>query len=216
MNGELRYRPYKDEARDFVYNLLFCDDRALFAPKDGKKAKGALATILSEKPTALELRTIAQDALQEGRLRALAFNRLREMRVLVPARILLGTIVEVALTEGLDTLAVYSDGSVRYINHAGGVSIFEGKGARPVAEKVDAMLEASDKIIENIGPWDKPRRPPPAGNMMRLTFLVSDGLYFGEGPFGTLAKDPMSAPLVKAATELLVAVADMKDGQRAR
>lgn len=209
MSGELRYRPYSDEPRDFLYNLLFCDDRALFAPKDGKKPKGALATILADKPEAIDLRTIAEDELEEGRIRALAFNRLREMRVLVPARILLGIVIEVALPDGLDTLAAYSDGGVRYINHAGGVSIFEGKGARSIQDQVEVILAASRTIIEKIGAWDKPRRPPPTGNMMRLSFLVSDGLYFGEGPFGTLAKEPMSAPLVQAATQLLLAVVDM-------
>jgi hypothetical protein len=36
-----------------------------------------------------------------------------------------------------------------------------------------------------------------------MTFLVSDGLYFGEGPFTLMQRDPVAAPLLKNAGELL-------------
>lgn len=205
---ELAYRPYRDESRDFLYNLLFCDDRALFAPKDGRKPKGALAAVLADDPDVKALRAIAADADEEGRVRALAYNRLREMRQVVPAHILLGTIVEVSLADGLDALAVYVDGGVRYINHAGDVTVVDGNPAPAIRGKADAVIAASVPIVEKIGPWDHPRRPPPTADHARLTFLVSDGLYFGEGPFGTLAREAISAPLIAAATELLQMVVD--------
>jgi hypothetical protein len=127
--------------------------------------------------------------------------------MVVPAHVLLGTIVEVAMSGGLDTLAAYSDGGVRYLNHTGAMSIVEGNPPA-VEAKVRAVLEASRPIVGKIGPWNKPRLPPPAGDHARLTFLVSDGLYFGEGPFSTLANDPMSADLVRAATALLTVLVD--------
>ncbi len=43
------------------------------------------------------------------------------------------------------------------------------------------------------------------GNI-RMTFLVSDGLYFGEGPMAAIQQDPMASPLIAAATQLLVKV----------
>jgi hypothetical protein len=39
--------------------------------------------------------------------------------------------------------------------------------------------------------------------MVRITFLVSDGLYFGEGPANIFFKDPMAGPVLNAATQLL-------------
>jgi hypothetical protein len=38
---------------------------------------------------------------------------------------------------------------------------------------------------------------------MRITFLVSDGLYFGEGPINDLFNDPMAKPALITATELM-------------
>jgi hypothetical protein len=36
-----------------------------------------------------------------------------------------------------------------------------------------------------------------------LTFIVSDGLYFGEGPFAALSQDALAGPLIQQATRLL-------------
>jgi hypothetical protein len=39
-----------------------------------------------------------------------------------------------------------------------------------------------------MGHWDKERLQFTGKGMARLTFLVSNGLYFGEGRFNTLQK----------------------------
>jgi hypothetical protein len=39
-----------------------------------------------------------------------------------------------------------------------------------------------------------------------LTFIVSDGLYFGQGPFEMMKNDSMAAPVVNKSIELLQAV----------
>jgi hypothetical protein len=44
---------------------------------------------------------------------------------------------------------------------------------------------------------------------MRMTFLVSDGLYFGEGPLGTLQQDAMAGPVLGKATQLLQRVVEL-------
>jgi len=36
-----------------------------------------------------------------------------------------------------------------------------------------------------------------------MTFLVSDGLYLGEGPFDALQKDPMGGPVLAKAAQLI-------------
>ena len=129
---------------------------------------------------------------------------MREAGEDVPPKQLLGTVVEVALPEGIDTLAAYTDGSVRYINHSGRMVIAESVPS--LAALVEALLSASQGVVDAIGPSDEPRRPPPGQGNIRLTFLVSDGLYFGEGPFEAMQKDSMGGGLIRAATQLLQAV----------
>ena len=36
-----------------------------------------------------------------------------------------------------------------------------------------------------------------------MTFLASDGLYFGQGPFEMLGRDKMGGPVIIQATELM-------------
>lgn len=108
----------------------------------------------------------------------LAYQQLRHDGQSVPSRQLLGVIIEVPLAGGLDTLAAYSEGGVRYINHSGRIAVVDGA----------------------------PSMAPPERDNVRLTFLVSDGLYFGEGPMTVMQREPMAAPVIQRATELLQAV----------
>jgi hypothetical protein len=75
-----------------------------------------------------------------------------------------------------------------------------------VDSKIRQLFRASQVAVDKLGPWDKPRLAPPPSGAMRLTFLVSDGLYFGQGPMADLQNDPMGGPVVTAATELMVAL----------
>ena len=109
--------------------------------------------------------------------------------------------LEVPIDGGLDALAAYVDGSVRYINHAGKILVLEGVPL--IATKAKALVAAAQAIVNRIGPWEKPRLPPPKNENFRMTFLVSDGLYFGEGPFAVIQRDPLAAPVVRGAAELL-------------
>ena len=44
--------------------------------------------------------------------------------------------------------------------------------------------------------------------MVRLSFLVSDGTYVGEGSYGVLMDDPVGGPVLTAGGELLVRLVD--------
>lgn len=197
-----QYRPYAEPHVNFIYNLLFCDDLNLFKKQDGEKAVGLWATLLAERPDRTVLGRIANDETAEGRARALAYNRLRAAGEAVPSKKLLGVIVEVPLQSGLDVLAAFSEGGVRYLNQSGKVAIFEGQG-NPVEALAKELVAASQPIVNKIGPWQKQRLPPPKAGNVRITFLVSDGLYFGEGPFAALQQDSMAGPVLSKATELL-------------
>lgn len=195
------YRPYNDRVADFLYNLLFCDNPNLF--RNEKQDASSLSIVLSDAATREMLEKIAGDPAVESRVRVLAFNRLRAMKLPVPPKQLLGTIIEFPQANGLDTLAAYVDGRVRYINQTEKPGIFEGAPPQVVA-KANALTRASQFAVDRYGPSDEPRRPPPAGDLVRLSFLVSDGLYFGEGSYEVLIDDPAGDPVLTAGGELLV------------
>jgi hypothetical protein len=196
------YKPYAEPHVNFLYNLLFCDDISLFKTPEAQAAGGVLGTLLAEPPDKTTLRKIADDPANEGRVRALAYNRLRAASEKVPEKKLLGVIVEVRLEQGLDVLAAFSEGGVRYLNQSGKVAIFEGD-ENSVAGLAKELIAVSQPVVDQIGPWDKQRLPPPKAGNVRLTFLVSDGLYFGEGAFDLLQRDPMAGPVLAKASQLL-------------
>jgi hypothetical protein len=198
------FAPYESKAANDIYNLLFCDLRESFRARHGERPTGWQRVLFTEPPDVPGLTKLAGDASQDGRIRYLAFARLRVAGAQVSPKILLGVIVEVALSDGLDALAAYSDGGVRYVNHSGKMVIVEGVNEfRPLVEK---LFEVSRPVVARIGPWTQPRRPPPDKGSVRLTFLVSDGLYFGEGQTQVLERDALAGPVFREAAQLLTKV----------
>ncbi len=120
----------------------------------------------------------------------------------VASKEVLGVVVEVGLDSGNDTLAAYADGSVRYINQTGKLAVFDG-GPPEVSAQAKELVRVSRATVDKIGPWEQPRREPPDRENIRLSFLVADGLYFGEGPYSLLRRDPMAADVIAAAERLL-------------
>lgn len=209
--ARLPAQPYGQAPVDLIYNLLFCDDAALFGPDIAPDADSPLAALRSEPPDVAAIEAIALDARMESRVRALAFNRLRELGRPVPPGEMLGVVIEVPLEAGLDTLAVYVDHRIHYIDHAGRLSVSENPPTA-LAAKADELLQASRRAMQGIGPWEGPRLPPPAIGSARMTFVASDGLYFGEGPFDLLMREPLAAPIIRAAGELLEQVVNAAVG----
>ena len=198
------FSPYEDTAANFIYNLLFCDRRESFRARQGERSTDWQRVLFTEPPEVLGLKMLADNASEEGRHRYLAFARLREAGAPVTPKILLGVIVEMALPDGLDALAAYSDGGVRYINHSGKMVIVEGvDDFRPLVHR---LFQAAQPVVARIGPWDQPRRPPPVRGNARLTFLVSDGLYFGEAQAEVFQRDALAGPVLREATQLLLKV----------
>jgi len=201
----MKYTPYTDRATNLTYNLLFCDDIALYKVSQQDPASGPWQVLFAKPANIASLQTLADSSLVETRLRILAFNALTRLNVQSKKKELLGVIVEVGLEHGLDTLAVYQDQRVRYINQSGKLLVRE-VSTPGISAKIRKLFQEAQPIIEKIGPWRKPRLPPPAAGQMRLTFLANDGLYFGEGTMHDLSRSPLAGPVVTAATELLFAL----------
>jgi hypothetical protein len=175
--------------------------------------RNLIEPLVAEKPDGDALRAIAGDPLQESRIRILAYNRLREIGAPIQPKQLLGMIVEYCTDEGLDVLAAYADGEVRYINRSGGTSFFLGP-VSIVEAQVRTFIAASQQAVDQIGPWTKARLAPPPRGVVRMTFLVSDGLYFGQGLYTDLWEDPMGRSILGPSEELLKAVVQASLNQR--
>jgi len=207
------YAPYKDPGHNHIYNLLFCDNWSLWAKDKEENRTGTRAALFSPEINADALFRVARDEQEESRYRLLAYRRLQEIGLEIERRILMGVVVEVPMDGGLDTLAAFPDGRVRYINHSGRLVILETM-IPAVIEAVATLTRAALAVVDRIGPWEKQRLPPPAAPVERFSFLVSDGLYFGQGKYPDIMKDPLARPVMEAATKLLLITIDVATKQR--
>jgi len=201
-------KPYKQEVYNVMYDLLFCDDIELYRAET--KATGfPWNVLLAKKPDADKLRVIAGTSTIDARHKLLANNILKTQGVAINKKEPLGVVVEVALPVGLDVIAAYSDGTARYINHTGKMLVWENR--TDVSEKILAQLfAASLPVISQIERIDNERKPFPENGKIRLTFLVSDGMYYWEGPYEQMHKDDLAGPVINAATDLLTYLSSRK------
>jgi hypothetical protein len=146
------------------------------------------------------VQTIGEDPAEESRVRLLAWHWLRSAGQPVASRELLGVVVEVPLEQGLDVLAAYADGSVRYINHTGRLAVFEG-APEEVAQHGKLLVHAAIGLAAKSAV--KKRLPPPTLGSVRLSLLAADGLHVREGSFGEIDRDPLSKPVLQQAQRLL-------------
>jgi len=118
--------------------------------------------------------------------------------------------MELAMPNGLDLLAAYADHSVRYYNFSNAAVIWEHPNDS-LDSYTDALLARSREVVPRLGIWNKPRLGPPTGNMVRLNFLTPAGLTFGQGPAPIFERDPMAAPVMHAAANLMRALRELRD-----
>jgi hypothetical protein len=185
--------PFAAAHANSIYNLLFCDDPALFKDQNGQERFSA-----GSDPA--KVRTIAEDQDEESRIRALAYNWLRAHNETVPAGIVLGVIVEISVDHGVDVLAAYADGRVRYINHTGAMSLFEG-----VPPEIAAGAKAVVASAEDAGGLFKPLqgdRTAPTRDL-RFTILAADGLHTAQGSWKEIGSEPKLDQILNNTIRLL-------------
>lgn len=194
--------PYRNEAINTVYHLLFCDNIDLYKKNNTQPALSPWKVLFAANPQAADLQQIIDDDNAESRTKILAYNQLRAAGIRPDKKELLAVIVEIGMDNGLDVLASFRDGTARYINQSERMIIWET--ADPQSQALtEQLFQEGAKVVAQIGPWHEARRPPPPKDYVRITFLVSDGLYFGEGPCEVLFSDPLGASALLAATKLM-------------
>jgi hypothetical protein len=195
--------PYKDSSVNTIYNLLFCDNLNLCKENTQQPYTYPFDILFSESSSVEDLQKIIDDKDSDPRIKVLAYNRQLGSGYKPSKKELLAVIVEVGLKNGLDVLASFNNGTARYINQTGKILVWETNNDEEVNNITNDLFANSQNIVNQIGVWDKPRRPNPTKGNARITFLVSDGLYFGEGGMHVLFSDPMASPALTKATELM-------------
>lgn len=201
--------PYGQDSTNIIYNLLFCDDIDLFKKHSEGLDSYPFDILFDESSSVEDLHRVANDPQSNPRVKMMAYNRLLEAGQEPQKRELLGVIIEVGMDEGLDTLAAFNDGTARYINYTEAMVIWESPNQDSNA-LITNLLSNSINIVNQIGPWGQPRIAHPTAGNVKLSFLVSDGLYFGMGPVNVLFGDPMAAPALSAATSLMQYLTSIK------
>ena len=192
-----------EQSSSLIYELLFCDNLDLYRKSIREPYLYPWNILFSETKTASDLMELVQDESLESRFKILAYNELAKFGQRTDKQEILAVIVEVGLENGLDVLASFRDGTARYINQSGKILIWETTDAQSNA-LTDRIFAESTEVVSRIGAWDKPRRPEPAQGSVRLTFLVSDGFYFGEGPIDSFFNDPLASPVLSEAGNLMI------------
>lgn len=153
-------------------------------------------------------RQVAQHPELEPRQYLQAWHFLRQHGQQPPpdqAKQVLGVVVELAMPEGLDLLAAYSDHSTRYYNFSGAGVVWEHPD-QSLDSAIDSLLEASKPVVASIGPWEDERPAPPPRDSVRLSFLTPSGLHFGQGPMAALSNDPLGGRVLHFASLLMRAL----------
>lgn len=116
----------------------------------------------------------------EARVRLWAWHTLRSLGKYPSPDLalqVLGVIIEVPFEESQDTLAAYADGSARYINHQGGMIVWDR-----VDEEITPLVMNVIREAQPLGAPQEARldEPVPA-DQVRLSLLTPGGIYVWQG-----------------------------------
>lgn len=151
-------------------------------------------------------RRIAVTEGLESRQVLQAWHFLREVGDQPPAdraKLVLGAVAEMPAPGGHDLLAAYRDGSARYLNYSGKAVVWEDRSVASIQSAISDWLAIAQVIVEVIGPWDQPARPPLPRGHARLMMLTPSGPHFGQGPVAALSGDRVARSFITAATSLM-------------
>jgi hypothetical protein len=152
-------------------------------------------------------RVLQQSGL-EVRLYLQAWHGLRSMGIFPPedlAREIQGMVVEVAHGRGLDIVAVYADGSARYINYSGAAIVWDVHDPE-IDQLIAELLSVGQGIVDVSEPWDGPRPPAPSTGVVRINLLTFGGLHLGQGSFQSVSQDGLGGLALRGAFDLMQAL----------
>jgi hypothetical protein len=202
MTKPVFFKPYHDEQADLEYNLLFCDNLQLYRQQSVRFVGEEWQSVLAFRPKRDNLHSIVLKGEAPARAKILSYNYLKAKGINFEKKELLGVILEAGVDTGLETLAAYTDAGAIYIDSSAKILRWQA-GQTRIQNELASYFAASVKLAEQLKPSDHLRFPPPFAGMARITVLLSDGLYFGQGPSNNLTKDSLSGPLIRQANQWL-------------
>ncbi|MBK9578563.1 MAG: hypothetical protein IPK50_11835 [Fibrobacterota bacterium] len=206
---DLPISPYNRHMNNFMYNLIFCDVPELFAPSKLPPASWQNA-LYADNADVSEIRKIAESKSYESRVRLLAFNWLRVHQHKIDAQEFLGVVIEVSLRRGLDTLACFADGQVRYIHQSESIFVVES-GSNYLSERIQKLISVASEsyVIASLAKGQ--RKDWPKVGCFRITFLMSRGAESAEGIENQFQSDPFLGPIMFAGLDIITSI-DRKPG----
>jgi hypothetical protein len=146
----------------------------------------------------------------EARLRLWAWHNLRALgKYPAPdlARQVLGVVIEVPYEDRADVLAAYADGSARYINHQGGMIVWDR-----LDEVITPLVMNVIRLAQPVGIEQEERSEDVVlPDQVRLSVLTPGGMYVWEGVPGD---EPEMAAIFAGMAELLRALVQLAMEQR--
>jgi hypothetical protein len=194
--------PYRDNAANYLYKLLFCDNPDLFKTNVKPSYSSPYNVLFSETSTVADLLAIVNDNAADPRSKLLACNRLTAMGKKLKRKEVFGVILEIGLEKGPDVMASFCNGTARYIKQTGKILVWDVPD-ETTEEMTRELFLRSTKTIAALTSWDKPRKTCPTTGNIRISFLAADGLYFIEDRLYVLFDDLAVNPALVTAVQLL-------------
>ena len=158
------------------------------------------------------LQAFAAQPDTELRARLWAWRALRDLGIKpnVRAKDVQGVVLEIPVEGGLDTLAVYADGRVRYISHTGGIFVWEEELDSDLAPLALAVIEAAQPYSGQSKPIE--RHLPENLAVVRASLLTYTGIYVVESSYvAAMRGSGTLAPIIEAADALITAIANLEE-----
>lgn len=211
--GEPFFEPYGDPATDWRYNLVFCDIPLMFQGSAQTAAGKPWAPVFDPASEPDAILKVAQDQTIETPLRLLAYHRLRAQGVSALASDPLAMIIEMPQARGLDTLAIYAGGMVRYINQSRAGLDNSDPACRVGELALTLMSLAPDVLPYASHPVERREPPPHVMPQVRISALTSDGCHVLEGTEESLEANSSVRAVLRLAGVLVEAVLEKWRGQ---
>ena len=141
------------------------------------------------------VRALALNPRAPSTVRAVAWLWLRLRSHGVPPQQLNGLVVEIGHAQGLDTLAVYADGSVRHFEPGGALVCLEAQDMQLQSAAMRATALAQS-MLRTLPRASGRQTAPVLPGSVRLSFVASDGLYVDEGPLSLMVHERLAGRVI--------------------